>query len=271
MVLTASRDGCIRVWQDYDGKRGMRPTLLTAWVGFESLLPLTTKSSGSSGLVTNWSDCSSHNLLLVSGDVRVVRLFDLDQEACIRDLSTNADVPVTRLARADDNLLAAGFADGTVKIFDARLPNSPMSVVFKDTGLMEAGDGGRILDLSFAPYQANRRLYAVSSSGHVGAWHLAHAASASPSNVWQPIVTLPNDSDADKPRFHMKSAILQVSLPCTRSHLVAYGMPRKLYVSRLFDGKIIAAYQPVDDILPTCAAFHPYEVSRRFLALIPRQ
>lgn len=63
--------------------------------------------------------------LHVSGDVRVVRVFDTDYEKAIDDFKTNSSCPVTRLTRAkvaeDDNIFAAGFADGRVKVFDARL------------------------------------------------------------------------------------------------------------------------------------------------------
>lgn len=31
LLLTASRDGCIRVWRNYEGKYGATPVLLTAW------------------------------------------------------------------------------------------------------------------------------------------------------------------------------------------------------------------------------------------------
>ena len=127
LLLTASRDGCIRVWRGYDGKGGETPRLLTAWVALETQMPLTSaRRTAGVGLVTNWSDCSLHHLLYVSGDVRVVRAYDTDREARLSEFNTHSECPVTRLARiADDNdhLFAAGFADSRVKIFDTRLPS----------------------------------------------------------------------------------------------------------------------------------------------------
>ena len=88
-------------------------------------MPLTSRRTDGVGLVTNWSECSLHHLLYVSGDARIVRVFDTDKEARFADFNTHSNCPVTRLARiADDNdhLFAAGFADSRVKIFDNRLP-----------------------------------------------------------------------------------------------------------------------------------------------------
>lgn len=31
LLLTASRDGCVRVWQNYDCKNGAVPQLLSSW------------------------------------------------------------------------------------------------------------------------------------------------------------------------------------------------------------------------------------------------
>ncbi|VDM31876.1 unnamed protein product [Hydatigera taeniaeformis] len=261
LLLTASRDGCIRVWSDYDGKYGATPFLLTAWVAFENQVPLIhSRRTTGVGLVTSWSDCSLHHLLHVSGDVRVVRTFDTDQEACVADFDTHSDCPVTRLARPandNDHLFVAGFADSRVKIFDTRL-SSHKAVVFETVC-----GGGRVLDLAFAPYQADRRLYAVTSSGAVGAWQLESPAANA---TWQSIAPSAEgkiDGDAPQPSppsmCSVRAAYLQVALPCTRSHMVAYGGLRRFSVARLHDARIIASYQTAQNLFPTAIAMHPYE------------
>ncbi|EUB57529.1 Regulatory-associated protein of mTOR [Echinococcus granulosus] len=261
LLLTASRDGCIRVWRDYDGKHGATPFLLTAWVALENQVPLIrSRRTAGVGLVTSWSDCSLHHLLHVSGDVRVVRTFDTDHEACVADFETHSDYPVTRLARAandNDHIFAAGFADSAVKIFDTRL-SSRKAVVFETVC-----GGGRVLDLAFAPYQADRRFYAVTSSGALGAWQLEVPAANA---TWQSVVP-PAERKADGDAPHppavpicgIRAACLQVSLPCTRSHMVAYGGLRQFSVARLHDGRVIASYQPAQNLFPTAIAMHPYE------------
>ncbi|KAL5106628.1 Regulatory-associated protein of mTOR [Taenia crassiceps] len=261
LLLTASRDGCIRVWRDYDGKYGANPFLLTAWVAFENQVPLIhARRTTGVGLVTSWSDCSLHHLLHVSGDVRVVRTFDTDHEACVADLATHSDCPVTRLARPandNDHIFAAGFADSSVKIFDTRL-SSHKAVVFETVC-----GGGRVLDLAFAPYQADRRFYAVTSSGALGAWQLESPAANA---TWQSVVPPTEgqvDGDAPRPPVApscgVRAACLQVSLPCTRSHMVAYGGLRRFSVARLHDARVVASYQMAQNLFPTAIAMHPYE------------
>ena len=120
------------------------------------------------------------------------------------------------------------------------------------------GGGGRVLDLAFAPYQSNRRLYAVLSSGAVGAWQWG-VRDSNTDAVWQSIATT-NDPPASN--LGAKAACLQVALPCTRSHFVAYGSSRQFTVARLHDGRVIGAYEPARGAFPiTAVAIHPYEAS----------
>lgn len=76
--------------------------------------------------------------------------------------------------------------------------------------------GGRVLDLAFAPYQADRRLYAVTSSGSLSAWQLESPAANA---TWQSIVPPAEgnvDSDAPyppaTPSCSVRAACLQVGL-----------------------------------------------------------
>ncbi|KAM7533524.1 hypothetical protein Aperf_G00000124322 [Anoplocephala perfoliata] len=263
LLLTASRDGCIRVWQDYDGKTGAGPRLLTSWVALETQVPLLhSQRTAGVGLVTSWSDCSLHHLLHVSGDVRVVRVFDTDCEARIADFKTLAECPVTRLARASvaegntgsDHIFAAGFADGRVKLFDVRLP-SHNAIIFEGSC---GGGTGAVLDLAFAPFQADRRFYAVTSSGAVGAWQLEARSPNFNSSSWLPI-TAESSGSYQNPKDVIRSAHLQVELPCTRSHMVIYTSGRGFNVARLDDGQLIASYQPESKANPTAVAMHSYE------------
>lgn len=56
-------------------------------------------------------------------------------------------------------------------------------------------------------------------------------------------------------------------MPCTRSHLVAYGNSRRFSVARLRDGQVIASYEPPRSGYRSASVFpitsvttHPYEV-----------
>lgn len=98
---------------------------------------ITMKRGAGSGLVTDWKQ--QGGTLLVSGDSRVIRVWDAHTEnqilvsfSCLifcialilaQDLDTNSDSPVTAIAsdQGSSTMFVASFADGTVKVFDRRL------------------------------------------------------------------------------------------------------------------------------------------------------
>jgi len=79
------------------------------------------KRGTGSGVVTDWKQ--QGGTLLVSGDSRVIRVWDAHTENQILDLDTNSDSPVTAIAsdQGSSTTFVASFADGTVKVFDRRL------------------------------------------------------------------------------------------------------------------------------------------------------
>jgi len=115
LLLVGSDEGVIRVWKDYDTRGDVR--LVTSWRALTDLLP----SSRGSGLITEWQQ--SHGILLVSGDVRVIRVWDAAKELCTQDIPTVSDSCVTSLTsnRALGNLIAAGCGDGIIRLYDRRL------------------------------------------------------------------------------------------------------------------------------------------------------
>lgn len=71
--LSTPDDGGVRIWKNFtEGK----PELVTAWQALSSLLPST--SGNGSGLVVNWEQQTG--LLMASGDVRHIRLWDTQRE-----------------------------------------------------------------------------------------------------------------------------------------------------------------------------------------------
>ncbi|KAL7055717.1 hypothetical protein AAHC03_022619 [Spirometra sp. Aus1] len=274
LVLTASADGRIRVWKNYDGKKNMTPELVTAWIGFKDLLQLP-PSCPPAGVVTHWSDCSCQ--LAASGDVRCVRIWDTSQEARLRDIPTDSETCVTRLARSPDSvLIAAGFADGMVRIYDVRAPSN-QTQIFRGSV-----DSARILDLSFSP---SGRIYAVSATGAISAWRptdppeqprlrsnstslhpLRRVPSAADASLTVPPAGFPAAAVATAPTTDVSCANFNVSLPCSVSHMVASCQStatRQLTVNRICDGRILGVYKPTDlssrSGQCTCVVFHPYE------------
>jgi len=70
-------DGSVKVWRNYVPEGGtVSPSaqLVTAWQAVTDMLPI----AKGSGLVVDWDQRSS--LMYTSGDVRIVRIWDVDTE-----------------------------------------------------------------------------------------------------------------------------------------------------------------------------------------------
>lgn len=95
LLMTGSDDGSVRVWKSYCNLMGREPTLLTAWQALADVQPASKTSMAAAGLVTSWEQRSM--TLAVTGDVRVVRLWDAETELKKQDLPTGADCCATCL------------------------------------------------------------------------------------------------------------------------------------------------------------------------------
>eukprot|EP01087_Luapelamoeba_hula_P022195 TRINITY_DN7897_c0_g1_i1.p1 TRINITY_DN7897_c0_g1~~TRINITY_DN7897_c0_g1_i1.p1 ORF type:complete len:1276 (+),score=189.83 TRINITY_DN7897_c0_g1_i1:564-4391(+) len=121
-LLTAADNGVIRLWKDYTEEDA--PELITAWKALPDLTP-----RPGPGMITNWQQ--QHGLLMTSGDVGIVRVWDMERELAIQDIITGSDSCVTSLASqaGKGHLLVAGCGDGSVRLFDIRTPPKYTSVI----------------------------------------------------------------------------------------------------------------------------------------------
>ncbi|XP_054724239.1 regulatory-associated protein of mTOR-like isoform X2 [Uloborus diversus] len=118
LLMVGYDDGAVKVWKDYASASSVRP--VTAFRVVQDLLP----STRGSGLVLRWEQ---HSLrLLASGDVRHVRVWDAQREAKLQDLPTGADSCVSCLSSCPESpgLVCAGCGDGTVRLYDRRMPHN---------------------------------------------------------------------------------------------------------------------------------------------------
>ncbi|CAH3037121.1 unnamed protein product [Porites lobata] len=129
LLLTGTDDGSVRVWRNIEGDNYSDKSLemVTAWQALSGMLP-STRGSGS-GLVVGWEQQTG--ILLASGDVRFIRVWDTQREMRMQDIPTGADSCVTSLAcdSVGRSLLIAGCGDGSVRLFDRRLPPSDSRVM----------------------------------------------------------------------------------------------------------------------------------------------
>ncbi|KAG1674177.1 Regulatory-associated protein of mTOR [Nymphon striatum] len=125
LLLTGSDDGNVRIWKEYNTAHQSQPYLVTAWQALSDMIP----STRSSGLVLVWEQMTS--TLLSSGDVRIIRLWDVNTGMKVQDLPTGAGSCVTSMAsdQIHGSLIAAGCGDGSVRIFDRRLPPNDCRVI----------------------------------------------------------------------------------------------------------------------------------------------
>lgn len=128
LLATGSNEGTIRIWKDFTGDTS--PKLVTAWRAINDLFP-TTRGSG---LVFDWNN--NDGLLSVSGDINVIRLWDVERELCTMDIQTACDSCVTCISsdRMSSHSLLTGFGNGKFRTFDTRAPNrlAPAGIVFPE-------------------------------------------------------------------------------------------------------------------------------------------
>uniref|UniRef100_A0A8C8H3I6 Regulatory-associated protein of mTOR n=1 Tax=Oncorhynchus tshawytscha TaxID=74940 RepID=A0A8C8H3I6_ONCTS len=131
LLLTATDDGALRIWKNFADQRN--PEMVTAWQGLSDMLPTTrglarrvsicldrTKGQGGAGMVVDWEQ--ETGLLMTSGDVRVIRIWDTEREMKVQDIPTGADSCVTCLScDSQRSLIAAGLGDGSVRLYDRRM------------------------------------------------------------------------------------------------------------------------------------------------------
>uniref|UniRef100_A0A8C4PIA7 Regulatory associated protein of MTOR complex 1 n=1 Tax=Equus asinus TaxID=9793 RepID=A0A8C4PIA7_EQUAS len=123
LLLTATDDGAIRVWKNFADLE-KNPEMVTAWQGLSDMLP-TTRGAG---MVVDWEQ--ETGLLMSSGDVRIIRIWDTDREMKVQDIPTGADSCVTSLScDSHRSLVVAGLGDGSVRVYDRRMALSECRVM----------------------------------------------------------------------------------------------------------------------------------------------
>lgn len=79
-------------------------------------------------MVVDWEQ--ETGLLMSSGDVRIVRIWDTDREMKVQDIPTGADSCVTSLScDSHRSLIVAGLGDGSIRVYDRRMALSECRVM----------------------------------------------------------------------------------------------------------------------------------------------
>lgn len=170
LMLVGSGDGIARIYRDYTEPK--KAQLVTSWHALTSLQ----QSSFGSGLVLDWYQ--EQGVLLCSGDAKYIRIWDAESEKCIGEIPTEADSCVTSLTGDHQSgiMCIAGFGDGTIRIFDRRLPARQCMVGAKTE------HSEWILGVHMQR-GGTRELISGSSEGTVKLWDIRQEASISTINA----------------------------------------------------------------------------------------
>ncbi|XP_065852819.1 regulatory-associated protein of TOR 1 [Euphorbia lathyris] len=116
LLLVASGDGNIRIWKDYTMKGKQK--LVTAFSSVQGHKP----GVRSLNAVVDWQQQSGY--LYASGELSSIMLWDLDKEQLVNSIPSSSDCSISALAASQvhGGQFAAGFVDGSVRLYDVRTP-----------------------------------------------------------------------------------------------------------------------------------------------------
>lgn len=171
LVLTGSSDGVIKIYKNFhcEDEEDKPVEMIAAWRALTDLL-LTSKSSG---LISEWQQ--SRGSLLVSGDVKIIRVWDAPRELCVLDIPARSSSSITSLTsdQVAGNIFIAGFDDGTLRVYDRRLDARESMVQVWQNGRGGAkyiGKGSiRNVHMQRGGF---RELVSGSSDGYVNLWDI---------------------------------------------------------------------------------------------------
>ncbi|XP_035218462.1 regulatory-associated protein of mTOR-like isoform X2 [Stegodyphus dumicola] len=234
LLMIGSDDGAVKLWKNYVSESDVR--LVTAFQIIQDLLP----STRGSGLVLQWEQ---HSLqLLASGDVRHIRIWDAERESKVQDIPTSADSCLTCLSSNPEyaSLVVAGCGDGTVRVYDRRLPHNECGVhIFQE-------HSGWVVNVLLQNKQNSSQIVSGSVAGDVRFWDLRHSTS---------VKSIP-------PTHGMTAMAIHTSLD-----LIACGAASQFISVFNQSGENVSTIKYHDGFMGhrigpiSCLAFHPYKAS----------
>ncbi|GAV48920.1 hypothetical protein ZYGR_0N03250 [Zygosaccharomyces rouxii] len=115
LLLAGSSDGIVKIYKNIHSNDDLE--LISAWRGLTDML-LTPRSSG---LLTEWQQIRGS--LLTTGDVKIIRAWDAHTETVEVDIPAKTSSLITSITsdQLAGNLVVAGFADGSLRVYDRRV------------------------------------------------------------------------------------------------------------------------------------------------------
>lgn len=183
-LMTGTNTGDVKVWatnfgDEIDvlqtkGSIRYKPKLITAW----QTLYDQQRMFADPWTVLRWEQETT--TLLAAGDVKIVRIWDAVRETHAQDLPLGAETAVTSLSinSSGQHFIAAGCLDGSIRLFDRRMPQSHCHVMtMREREFNAAGDRNWIvgvhLEQGMRPIcggSAPSKLIAASKDGQIRIW-----------------------------------------------------------------------------------------------------
>lgn len=172
LLLAGSSDGVIKIYKHFHDSADA-VELIALWRALTDLL-LTLKLSG---LILEWQQL--RGLLLVSGDVKIIRVWDAPRELCLVDIPARSTSSITSLTsdQVAGNIFIAGFDDGSLRVYDRRLDSRESMVrTWNSSGRHHrgSGSGGSIRNVHMQR-GGFRELVSGSLDGCVQLWDIRHS------------------------------------------------------------------------------------------------
>lgn len=226
LVCTGSSDGSVKIWRAYNGiDYSFNPQLVTAFHLMPELqshhhhyshqqlnqyhpshhhLPhqqsILTKSSLSNsgqnstlGMILLWDQYQSRFYATSDqNDVRTIKVWDAQSESKIQDIPTCAEFGVSCLSSDGEHSIAAGFLDGSIRIYDTRLKKTDCrTFTFRK-------HSEKILTLHmFKPGEKHINLVSGDSGGEVRFWDKRAPTSVKRVDVGQKMSVMSVHPNAD--------------------------------------------------------------------------
>ncbi|KAK8450233.1 hypothetical protein SEVIR_7G338000v4 [Setaria viridis] len=233
LLLAASSDGNVRIWKNFTQSGGQK--LVTAFSSVQGH-----RAAGRS-IVIDWQQQSGY--LYASGDMSSILIWDLDKEQLLSTIQSSGDGAISALSASQvrSGHFAAGFADGSVRIFDVR---SPDRLIY--TARPHAPRTEKVVGIGFQPGFDPYKIVSASQAGDIQFLDVRRAA--------EPYLTI------EAHRGSLTALAVHRHAP-----VVASGSAKQMIKVFSLEGEqlTIIRYQPsfmgqrIGSV--NCLSFHPYK------------
>ncbi|XP_047316415.1 regulatory-associated protein of TOR 1 isoform X2 [Impatiens glandulifera] len=235
LLLAASCDGNIRIWKDYN-LRG-KQKLVTAFSSIHGHRP----GVRNDNVVVDWQQQPGY--LYSSGETSSIMVWDLEKEQLVHSIPSLSDCSISALSASQvhPGHFAAGFLDGSVRLYDIRAPEMLICTSRPHTQRV------RVVGIGFQPGFEHGKIVSASQAGDIQFIDIRW-----PKDAYLTI---------DAHRGSLTALAVHRHAP-----LIASGSAKQLIKVFNLEGEQLGSIKYLSTFMAqkigsvSCLAFHPYEV-----------